>query len=368
MNIRRFAAAFLPLAVIVGLTACKAFEKSDGKSDGIRDIPSTELIKEIKTGWNLGNTFDAPNETAWGNPKTTPELMKFLKESGFDAVRVPVTWDKHMDDGYAIDGEWLDRVEEVVGYVTGSGMYCILNSHHEEWLFPDEAHEKRNSERLAALWKQLSERFADYDEKLIFEGMNEPRLRGTKYEWSGGTDESREVVNRLNAVFVKTVRESGGNNKLRHLMISPYAASGDAEVFSKLEIPENDDKIIVSIHAYIPYSFALNAKGSKKWSANTEGLTAPIDELFGNIKETFTDKGVAVIIGETGALSKDNDEYRTEWAKYYFGKAREYGVPCFWWDNGLFVGSGETFGLVNRREVSFRFPEVANAVLNRKNY
>jgi len=350
-------AAFLCLALIA-LTACKPSDKSE-----IRDIPSTELVKEIETGWNLGNTFDAPDETAWGNPATATELMKFLKEAGFDAVRVPVTWGKHMGDGYAVEEEWLDRVAEVVGYVLDSDMYCILNSHHEEWLFPDEAHENRNSEQLAALWKQIAERFADCDEKLIFEGMNEPRLRGTPNEWNGGTDESRAVVNRLNAVFVKTIRDSGGNNKLRHLMIPAYAASGDAKVFKTLDVPD-DDKVIVSIHAYIPYSFALNTKGTDEWSADDKDSTNAIDGLFKMIKETFTDKGVAVVIGETGALSKDNDEYRIEWAKYYFGKAREYGVPCFWWDNGVFSGGGEAFGLVDRRGMSFKFPKVADAVLN----
>ncbi|MDR0222472.1 MAG: glycoside hydrolase family 5 protein [Oscillospiraceae bacterium] len=383
MKLRGILAGVLSLAVAAGITACQTRDALPELLP-IRDIPSTELIKEIKAGWNLGNALDATggeglnSEVSWGNPKTTFEMIKAVGEAGFDAVRVPVSWGKHTGEapGYEIDSAWLDRVEEVAGYVLDNGMYCIINTHHEDWLFPDAENEERNTERLVAVWKQISERFAGYDEKLIFEGMNEPRLRGTPYEWNGGTEESRAAVNRLNAAFVKTVRESGGNNAKRHLMITPYAASADRLnddqwIFETLEIPENDDKLIVSVHAYKPYGFALNERGGAKWSSEKENGRLPIDELFEAIKETFLDGGVAVIIGETGArnkehLSENNLEYRVDWAGYYFGKGREYGVPCFWWDNGAFTGGGELFGIFDRRGLNWYFPEIKDAIFGKR--
>ncbi|MCL2633474.1 MAG: glycoside hydrolase family 5 protein [Oscillospiraceae bacterium] len=335
----------------------------------MRDISSMELVKEIKAGWNLGNTLDATggsglsSEWSWGNPRTTYSMMMVIKEAGFDSVRVPVSWGKHMDENYIIDPDWLDRVEEVVGYVLANDMYCILNTHHERWLFPNEENEAQNTEQLIAIWEQLSERFADYNEKLIFEGMNEPRWFGAPNEWNGGTAEAWGVVNRLNAAFVETVRASGGNNEIRHLMIVTYAASSERRAMEALEIPENDDKIIVSIHAYTPWAFALNAGGGGKWSATAQGSTTPIIELFENIKELYLDKGIPVILGETGARDKDNLDFRVEWTKYYFTMAREYGVPCYWWDNGSFTGSGEVFGIFNRRELIWRYPEIKDAIM-----
>jgi aryl-phospho-beta-D-glucosidase BglC (GH1 family) len=193
----------------------------------MRDITGFEATNEIKTGWNLGNTFDALTETGWGNPQTTYTMIYAVKEAGFDSVRLPVTWDSHTGAApeYKINEEWLTRVEEVVGYVLSAGMYCIINTHHESWIFPEESKEEQISKRLIKVWEQLCERFSGYNEKLIFEAMNEPRLVGTEFEWTGGTEESRGVVNRLNGKFVETVRNTGGNNAKRLLMIPSYAAS-----------------------------------------------------------------------------------------------------------------------------------------------
>jgi len=345
------------------------FEGYEPTDHQMRDIPSSELIKEIKTGWNLGNTFDAPNETAWHNPKTTYTMFYAVKEAGFDSIRLPVSWGGHTGDApdYKIDEELMDRIEEVVQYILALDMYCILNTHHEMWLFPTDEREEQNTEQLTAMWKQICERFADYNEKLIFESMNEPRLFGTENEWNGGTAEARQVVSRLNAAFIEVVRGSGGNNAIRHLMIPSYAASSDYAAMKELSdsFPENDDKVIASIHAYVAYKFALAEKGHEVF--NPEKVHGPeIDRMFGHLQELFLDKDIPVILGETGArIRNDNTEARVEWAKYYFGKGRELAIPVYWWDNGLFVGrkQDELFGLLNRHQSFFAFPEIVAAIM-----
>ena len=353
--------------------------KSSGQNPGqgkppssdMPDIPATEFIKNIKTGWNLGNTLDVrakglTAETGWGNPRTTPGMIQVIADAGFDSVRVPVSWEKHMGEApdYLIEEEWMDRVQEVVGYVLDTGMYCIVNTHHEDWIFPDEANESQNTEQLIAVWKQICARFGDYSEKLIFEGMNEPRLMNTSNEWNGGNAEAHGVVNRLNQAFVDTVRNSGGNNTLRQLIIPTYAASSEGKAMSALRIPENDDKIIVSIHAYTPYNFALKDNGTPNWSFDSPNDTNEVDWMFNRIVENFTSKGIPVILGETGAVNRNgNLQARVEWAEYYFGKAKELGIPCYWWDNGLTSGGGELFGLLNRREERFEFPEIVESIM-----
>ena len=109
--------------------------------DEIRDIPSVELVKEIKIGWSLGNTLDSTAagitaETAWGNKKTTKEMITAVKDAGFNAIRVPVTWGTHMDAENNVDEEWMNRVQEVVDYAYSQDMFVILNIHHEDWHDP----------------------------------------------------------------------------------------------------------------------------------------------------------------------------------------------------------------------------------------
>ncbi len=347
-------------------------EGETGEQVEMRDIPSTELVKEIIIGWNLGNTMDATggnntlnSETSWGNPRTTKKMIDAVKEAGFQTLRIPTTWENHLGPApdYLIDPAWLDRVQEIVDYGIENDMYVILNMHHEEWHFPSYDNLDKAEAILTGVWSQIAERFQNYDEHLIFEGMNEPRMKGTNLEWIGGNEEGRDVINQLNAAFVETIRSSEGNNPMRHLMIPCYAASSDPKTWADFVVPE-DDKIIVSIHAYTPYNFALNKNGTSEWSLENENDTRDIDNLMNNIYSNFISKGQPVILGEFGAMTKkDNLDDRIAWAEYYVKKATEKGIPCIWWDNGAFYGSGELFGLLKRMYLKWEYPEIVDAMM-----
>ncbi len=330
--------------------------------DEMRDIPSTELVKEIKIGWSLGNTLDSTAngitaETAWGNVKTTKEMITAVKDAGFNGIRVPVTWGTHMDAENNVDEEWMNRVQEVVDYAYSQDMFVILNIHHEDWHDPYYDTAEASIAKLKSLWTQIGTRFADYDEKLIFEGLNEPRKRNTPQEWNGGDKEGHEVVNQMNSAFVETIRGLGGNNAKRHLMLPTYAANSGSSAINDFVLPEGDDKLIVSIHAYLPYAFALGGDLNQR-DFSPDGNGSEITNLLNTLNNSFISKGIPVIIGETGARSKANEDIRAEWATYYISKAKEYGIPCFIWDNGAFNGTGENFGLLDRMNCTWKFPEI----------
>lgn len=342
----------------------------------MRDISSIELIKEMKIGWCLGNTFDGGGkgnkgasprtiETAWGNPETTKEMIDEVVKGGFNIIRIPVTWDWSTGAApdYKISDAWMNRVQEVVDYAVDNDVFVILNLHHETWHYPTEDNYEAASDRLKKIWTQIGNRFAGYNEKLIFEGMNEPRVIGSAEEWNGGTPGTREIVNKLNFDFVETIRGLGGNNKLRHLMIPGYAASSSTAALKDIKLPENDDKIIVSVHAYSPYNFALNTGtgATNKWVARAH--RSDIDRIADDIKTLFIDKGVAALIGEFGAVNRNNELYRADWIKYYVAKMKEIGVSCVLWDNGAFNGGGENFGFFDRRTLTFRFPKMLEAAM-----
>ncbi|MCL1880627.1 MAG: glycoside hydrolase family 5 protein [Oscillospiraceae bacterium] len=347
----------------------------------MRDISSWDLVKEIQAGWNLGNTFDSSHmsgldaETFWGNPRTTFPMIQAVANAGFDAVRIPITWQWHLGESpyYLICEEWLDRVEEIVGYVLATGMFCIINLHHEDWIIATPEHEQQTTQKLVAVWEQLSYRFRDYNEKLIFEGINEPRAIGCMWEWDGGSSEDRQVVNRLNLAFIDTVRASGGRNTLRHLMIPSYAASAEevAMLYLSKAFPQEDDnRIIASIHAYTPYQFSLisGIQGVADWKPHEHG--GFIDLMFDGLQKHFLDKGIPVILGETGARDRDGNLHdRVAWTRYYFGNARKLGVPAFWWDNGSVLHQNEIaqdfFGILDRKQAEFVFPEIVDAIMNR---
>lgn len=333
-----------------------------------------DFVKNIKVGISIGNTLDstdaglprnaAPSafETAWFNPVITQGLVDAMLKSGFNLIRVPVSWTNHLgpEPDFIIEKSWLDRIQEVVDYAYKKGAYVILNLHHEDWNYPYYDNCDAACRKMRAVWGQICARFADYDEHLIFEAQNEPRKVGTELEWNGGDREGWEVVNLTNRACLETVRGAGGCNPERYVMLPGYAANCTVGV-SHIEAPE-DKRVIISVHAYEPYEFALQIPGRKNWNHDT----GAIDRLMKTLKELFIDKGVPVIIGEFGAMNKDgNEDERAEWVKYYVGAAATIGVPCAWWDNGLFEGEGELFGLFNRQDYSVVYPKVLAGLTGR---
>lgn len=353
------------------------------------ELPENEALsftKDMKIGWNLGNTFDAVDdsgsltddmslESAWVGVKTSKVMIDSMKAAGFNTLRLPVSWHNHVDEDFNINEPFLDRVQEVVDYAIDNDMYCILNIHHDNekgYFYPDTENLENSEKYVAAIWKQLAERFADYDEKLIFEGLNEPRLKGTGLEWSVNANnatslDSVEAINKLCQVFVDTVRAAGGNNAERYLMIPGYAASADGVLIDSFKLPDDsaDNKLIVSVHAYTPYDFALqDLTGTCEWSIDNAGSTSPITGFMDRLYDKFTSKGIPVVIGEFGARNKkENLQARVDFAAYYVANARARGMTCCWWDNNVFYGAGECFGLFDRKTISWKYPDIVIAMM-----
>lgn len=336
-------------------------------AEELTGLTASEIVAQMGLGWNLGNTFDAHHgntrdvysqEQSWGNPKVTPELIRKVKEAGFKTIRIPVTWYPQLskDGTYTINAAFMARVTEVVDWAYAEGLFVIINVHHEDtWLNVknlDTDYEKIGVE-LAAIWRQIADNFADYDQHLIFEGMNEPRMKGTAAEWNG-TAEGIAAVNYLNQVFVETIRtDAKGHNGERALMIPGYAAGCSSAVMSTIKIPQwngtDAENIIVAVHSYTPYDFCL-ADTQTKFYRILPSYTMEIDMIFYSIKGMFLDKGIPVVMGETGATNKDNTAAREQWAYYMGMKAASYGVPIVIWDNGHNGNSGgECHAWIDRR-------------------
>lgn len=332
-----------------------------------QDGRAAAIVKDIRVGWNLGNTLDSYDkngakkiddfETYWGNPKTTKAMFDTVKAKGFNAVRIPVSWTNHLDDAGNIDAAWLDRVQEVVDYAMEDDLYVILNVHHDDytWIHPVYAEEEAVTTRYTHLWEQIAGRFRDYDLKLLFEGLNEPRMVGSANEWMGGTEEERTVINHLLAKFVEVVRASGGKNADRTLIVTTHAASITEAAVNGLVLPA-DGNLIVSIHNYSPWKFTTGDYPNDK--VFDDAAKAELDGQFDMLQSKFVSRGIPVIIGEFGAENKSNDTDRDAYYSYYVQAAARRGIPCFLWDNGL----SSSYAVLDRKNVTWLDNGIADAV------
>ena len=360
--------------------------------DTLKNADTEAILEDMGLGWNLGNSLDATGgsgldtETSWSNPKTTQALIDKVKSLGFNTVRVPVSWGKHVSgDNYTIDSAWLARVKEVVDYCYKNDMYVILNIHHDTkssasasgaGYYPRSSAYSSSEKFVTSVWSQAAEYFKDYDYHLIFETLNEPRLIGTGYEWwfnkwsiPSEVKDAIACINKLNQKAVDTIRATGSNNRSRLIMCPGYDASIDGATVSGFKLPTdisgNKNRIAVSVHAYSPYNFAMNVDTSNgATSTYSSSIKEELKNLFSTLKSNFRDKGIPVVIGEFGSTDKNNTAERVKWATDYTALAKKNNIPCVLWDNNAFaryngssiVLNSEYHGYINRKDNTVTSP------------
>lgn len=334
------------------------------------DKNAQQIANEMNLGWNIGNTLEATGgETAWGNPKVTSELIQLVKDSGFDAIRIPVSWDQYADQDTAeIDLSWLDRVKEVVQYCLDHDLYVVINIHWdggwlEEHITPE--HQDAVNAKQKAYWQQIASYFRDFDQRLLFASGNEPAVE---------TAEQMEVLDSYHQTFVTSVRETGGKNAYRVLILQ--GPKTDIELTNDLwtGLPQDSvtDRIMAEVHFYTPYNFTLMNEDESwgnqfyYWGEGYHSETEPernatwgeeehVDAMMALMKVKFVDKGIPVVLGEFAAMRRTNltDDAlelhlasRAYYSEYVVQQATAAGLIPFFWDNGALDHQGT--GIFNR--------------------
>jgi len=362
---------------------------------------SVQMAKNLVIGWNLGNALDASSCDDWAyneglkleycwlphKQAASRDLIRTVSAAGFKTLRLPVSWHNHMDrNTYQIDSAWMNRVKEIVDWALAEDMYVILNIHHDNltdsqiWSNPgfclstDSSIQSRSKDYIGKVWEQIAATFKDYDNRLVFEVLNEPRCIGTDWEWGfWGSNEWRastynEIITAYEQVGLNKIRASGGNNTSRYVMIPGYAAS--PSYLSTFSFPTDSasDKLLLSAHAYSPNDFALEGWRTD-YDSDKSYIESTIDGVFSGLVSNYVNKGIGVVMGEASASDKNNTSSRVKWAQYYFGKAKASGIPVVLWDNETTTlegasSGGENHGYFNRVTCAQYFPSIIEAMMN----
>ncbi len=356
---KKLISAFTAAAIMLAAVPASA----SAEEITLPDNEAIEFVDNLGSAWNLGNAFDAVDcswlsneldyESGWCGAKTTEKLIKEIKSMGFDTIRIPVSWHNHVDKSFNISSAWINRVQEVVDWSLDAGLYVILNVHHDVakgYYYPTDAEYKTSEKYMKAIWKQVAEKFKSYDERLIFETINEPRMTGTNYEWWFNVNfppeevkESVECINKLNQAALDTIRAAGGKNKNRYILVPGYDTSVDGVTVKGFEMPEDTvkNRLIVDFHLY------------------TKGA-ATYKQVINKIYSTYVSKGIPAILSEynldPGPNKYDDNsaKYLSEWVAY----ARERGITCAIWDN-----NAKEYKLINRADSTWVQKEIAEAVV-----
>jgi endoglucanase len=327
-----------------------------GDATGMKST-AVQLAAKMNIGWNIGNTLEAiGGETAWGNPKVTNDLIKQVKQSGFNAIRIPCSWDQYADKTTAkIQDAWLNRVKEVVQYCVNNDVYVILNIHWDGgWLENNCTPAKKDTvnAKQKAFWEQIATTFRDFDEHLIFAGANEPNVDNA---------EQMEVLLSYHQTFINAVRSTGGRNRYRTLVVQGPGTDIEKtnSLMSALPSDAIPNRMMAEIHYYTPFQFCLMEKDESwgkmfyYWGQNYKSATDParnatsgeddMNKFFAMMKAKFVSKGIPVILGEFEAIRRTSLtgsdlalhlDSRSYFFKYLVKEAKANGLIPFYWDTG----------------------------------
>lgn len=287
-----------------------------GKPQPFRVISGEDTVKEMGVGWNLGNTMDGhagfhPSETSWQPYTTTKEMICALHDAGFNTIRIPVTWGDMIDDNnnYAINDGWISRVQDIVDYCVEQDMYAIINIHHDGaeqdgWLRVASDNIDFVYEKYEGVWRNIAERFKDYDEHLIFESANELTcMAGDNKNSSAAQAKDTPIIMNLNQIFVNTVRATGSNNSRRWLAaVTHYASRGTSNGFAlPTDSYNSENRLMFAQHIYKDTS-----KETYVWDmSNPPENTGRANETVKVIKEAHNKfKNIPIILGEYGYRNK----------------------------------------------------------------
>ena len=348
---------------------------SSSSSSSSTGLTSVQLTRQMGIGWNLGNSLDAiGGETAWGNPVVTQQLINSVKAAGFKTIRIPVAWSKFSDEAnFTIQTAWMDRVEQVVNYALNADMYVMMNIHWDNgWMQPTYAQQAYVNNRLKIMWTQIATRFANYDDRLLFAGTNEVMVDG---DYGTPTPEYYTVQNSFNQTFVTTVRATGGKNATRHLVVQGFNTNIDHTVnFAVIPTDTVANKLMMEVHYYDPYNFTLNTSSNiTQWGSIATNPSATetwanesyTDAQFQKMKVNFVDKGIGVILGEYGVVSRNNvaghETYRNYWNEYITKSAYTRGLVPVYWDNGY--GGDGGMAIFDRASGTQLYPNLVQAIV-----
>ncbi|MFD8304569.1 cellulase family glycosylhydrolase [Streptomyces sp. NPDC059690] len=354
----------LALVAAIGLTSTTALAAPGHAGTSVAATPRTlgpkGVVAAMQPSWNLGNTLDAiPDETSWGNPPATKALFDAIKAQGFRSVRLPVTWSGHQSSTapYTIDATWLSRVKQVVDWALSDGLYVVINVHHDSWQWISSMPTDHDNvlARYKATWTQIAAEFKDSPQALLFESINEPQFDNT-------TDtQGNQYLDELNTTFHTVVRQSGGGNATRLLMLPSLGSTPSQERMDPLvaEIGSlNDPNLVATVHYYGWYPFSVNIAGGTQFDATSQ---KDMTDAFTRIGNTLIAKGIPVYMGEYGLLSYPDYNHpprveQGEGLKYFemLGyEARTTGVTTALWD---------AFNFLNRATLQWRDPDLVNQI------
>ena len=172
-----------------------------------------------------------------------------------------------------------------------------------------------NKERMLAVWRQIAEHCKDAPDDVLFEILNEPNKKLTPALWNPLLREALAII-----------RQS---NPHRTVIIGPTSWNSINDL-DKLDLPEEDRNLIVTVHYYSPFPFThqgaafagLKDKTGVPWNG-TEKEQQAIVKDFDKAQAWAEKHHRPIYLGEFGVYDKAEMAARVRWTSFVARQAEK---------------------------------------------
>lgn len=317
-------------------------------------------------------------EEIWHNPMITQEYFNFLRDEGYDHIRLPININRHYIDipNQVVDPLWLKHIREVITMINNTGLPVMLTlqndlvdlmqTHYSFQSLCDDNYTiyQDNTARTLKIWEILATELNDFsNDDLIFDLISEMRFYDISF-----TDQSKasDMLIKLFQLLLETVRKTGGNNSDRLVIISGhYAEFESSDQFMESFDDKFDDKCILGFNFYEPWEFTLINKRNE-WGSSIDDqrvFNIKIDHIISAFRQ-----GIPLFIHEYAAgVSNDENHLKNtydvcKWIYLVTKRFSEAGIPLTYWDPG---------NLINRDTFEYKIPffrEMITTALNGESF
>lgn len=252
-----------------------------------------------------------------------------IKEAGFKHVRINLHpfRDTKLGPDNKLSEAWLATLDWAVKQALANRLLVILDFHEFNSMGENP---EANKNRFLAVWRQIAARYKDQPSDVLFEILNEPNKKLTPELWNQYLREALAIIRQTNPT--------------RTVVIGP-ASWNSINFLEKLELPENDRQLIVTVHYYNPFAFTHQGA---PWTGNkdklgvlwtgTESEQQAIVKDFAKAQTWATQHRRPIYLGEFGAYEKGDLASRVRWTSFVTRHAESLGWSWGYWQfDGDFI-------------------------------
>jgi endoglucanase len=246
--------------------------------------------------------------------------FELLRDGGFHSVRINLQAFAHMDADHQLNPAWFKTLDWAVGKALAANLMVILDLHEFNNVAQDP---ERYHALILAFWKQVAEHYKNASGDVVFEILNEPNGKLTPELW--------------NQYLAEALAEIRKSNPARAVIAGP-AFWNNINYLAKLELPDADRHLIVTVHYYTPMEFTHQGAPWNKETTNLSGVVWGSDEDKARAVKDLTVAAEwarlhdrPIYLGEFGAYDKAPMESRARYTDFIARTAESFGWSWGYW-------------------------------------